>query len=114
MWMKNIKNIIFLLIGLIFFIWIVFTQIKCNKLQKQLNEVKIENLFKIDSLELLNRQHLNTIHLYEAELFCLKSEVDSLEKIKQQIIVKKDGVIVSNNTTIAVKKLKDNLKKCEN
>ena len=82
---------------------------KCNHLRNQLNEEKMKNLEQVDSLEYANKQHLKQIKVYESQISELKMELDSLEKVKSKIIVKKDDVIVSNNVSEATKLLKENL-----
>ena len=111
---SNIKEIIFCTLVIIMLVWLIVSQIKCNSLQKQLNQEKIKNLEQVDSLIYINRQHENTINNCLLEIDDLKTKVDSLNGIKQQIIVHKDGVIVSKDVSSAVDQLKINLAKWEN
>lgn len=113
-WKPYIKYIAFGVLALIFIIWIICSQVKCNKLQKQLNEEKIKNLEYVDSLTYINREHQRLIDKYESEIVDLESAIDSLTKVKQKIIIKKDEVIVSKDVSSAVKLLRENLEKCEN
>lgn len=104
------KEILYIVLGVLLVIWLGISQIKCNRLRNQLNEERIKNLEQVDSLYYINKQHLNAIKTYEFEVSELKSEIDSLQQLKNKIIVKKDGVIVSNNVSSAVNQLKQNLK----
>ena len=65
----------------------------------------------VDSLNRVNKQHLQKINEYTLEIDKMKFSIDSLEKKKNQIIYQKDGVIVSKNISAGVKQLKDNLEK---
>lgn len=105
----NLKEILFCTLGLVLLIWLIVSQVKCNHLRNQLNEEKMKNLEQVDSLEYANKQHLKQIKVYEYQISELKMELDSLEKAKSKIIVKKDDVIVSNNVSEATKLLKENL-----
>ena len=105
----TIKQICCIGVILACFIGIFITSIQNNKLRNELNKERINNLEQIDSLTYINQQHLKTIQLYENEVLGLKSEVDSLNKIKNKIIIKKDEVIVSDNISSAVEQLKLNL-----
>jgi len=105
----SVKSVIYIVVGLLICWLIIFTQIKCNKLQKQLNEEKIKRLEQVDSLNYINKQHLDKIKTYELKVSELNLELDSLQHVKNKIIVKKDGVIVSKNASIASKQLKQNL-----
>ena len=73
--------------------------------------MKIQNLEQVDSLTYINNQYLKRIQEWESEVENLKESVDSLQKVKNQIIVKKDAVIVSESTSAAVEQLKQNLSK---
>ncbi len=107
--MSKVTNIICIVIGLLVCGLLIFSQIKCNKLQKQLNEERIKNLEQIDSLTYINKQHLEIIKTYELKVSELNSEIDSLEKVKNKIIIKKDEIIVSNDASSAANLLKKNL-----
>ena len=105
----NIKQIIYIAIALILFIWIISSQIKCNRLKKEINQIKIQNLEKVDSLNFINNQHLKRINTYELEISKLNSEIDSLQKVKNKIIIKKDEVLVANGVSDAANNIKKNL-----
>ena len=78
-------------------------------MKKQIIQLKKESLEQIDSLTYINRQHLEQIKTYELKISELNSEIDSLEKIKNKIIIKKDEVVVSNDASSAANLLKKNL-----
>lgn len=105
----TIKQIIFFVIALILLAWIIVSQIKCNHLKKEINELKIQNLEQVDSLTYINEEHLKKIQSYEYEISKLNLEIDSLYGVKNRIIVKKDEVLVANSVSDAVDKLKKNL-----
>lgn len=71
----------------------------------------IHNLEQFDSLNYINRIYLKQIKEYESEIKHLEKNVDSLNKIKNKIIIKRDEVIVSDNVSSAVNTLKLNLDK---
>lgn len=107
----KIKYIIFGVVSALFLGWILFSEIRCNKLRKELNAEKIKNLEYIDSLVYINREHQKNIEKYESEIIDLESAIDSLQKVKQKVIIKKEEVIVSKDASSASQLLKDNLKK---
>lgn len=101
----NIKDIICIVVVLALSIGLVIASVKCNNLKRKVDELTI----KTEQVDSIINQHLNTIKTYELEISELKTEVDSLNIAKNKIIVKKDGVIVSNNTSSAASLLKKNL-----
>lgn len=103
------KQLLYLFVAIILIAWIVVSQIKCNKLQKEINHIRIENLEQVDSLTYINKEHLKRIDLYELEISELKSEIDSLEQVRSTIIVKRDVVVVSKSVSEASETLKHNL-----
>lgn len=104
----NVKFISYA-IGLFICGLLIFSQIKCNKLQKQLNEERINNLEQIDSLTYINKQRLEIIKTYDLKVSELNSEIDSLERVKNKIIIRRDNVIVSSDASSAANLLKTNL-----
>ena len=107
----KIKYIIFGVVAALFLGWILFAEIRCNKLRKELNAEKIKNLEYVDSLTYINKEHQKNIEKYESEIIDLESAIDSLQKVKQKVIIKKEEVIVSKDASSASKLLKDNLAK---
>lgn len=103
------KQTIFLIISGIVLFWIAFMQIKCNKLQKELNDERLRHLECVDSLTWINNQHLKDIDAYTSEIINLQKDNDSLMQLKNKIIYQKDGVVVSENISAGVKQLKMNL-----
>ena len=87
---EYVKYIIFGVIAIIILCWITFTQIKCNKLQKELNSERIKYLEQVDSLVYINREHQRQIDTYELKIKDMQKTVDSLYKVKQKIIIKKE------------------------
>ena len=107
----NAKQIIICVITILLVGWTIITQIKCDNLQSELNRERLNNSELVDSLNRVNKQHLQKINEYTLEIDKMKFSIDSLEKKKNQIIYQKDGVIVSKNISAGVKQLKDNLGK---
>ena len=105
------NKIIQILFCILLCICCVGLYIKYDNLKHETNIEKVDYLKQIDSLILENGKHLKKIELYESELSKLKLETDSLYKVKSQIIIKRDTVIVSNDISSAVKQLKINLSK---
>lgn len=73
--------------------------------------MKIQNLEQVDSLTIINNNHLKRIKEYEYEISKLNSEVDSLYQVKNKVIIKKEKVLVSTGVSDAANKLKKNLDK---
>ena len=107
----DLKQIIYLVISGIILAWLIISQVRCNKLQKELNKEKINNLELVDSLTYINKIHLKNIEKLNSEISDLKYSIDSLEQIKNKIVYKKDGVIVSKDVSSGVEQLKHNLQK---
>ena len=106
-----IKYVLFGVVATILIGFIVFTQVRYNKLQKELNEEKHKNLERIDYLENQNKEYQKNIEKYQSDVVDLESVIDSLNKVKQKVIVKKEEVIVSKDVSSAANLLKDNLQK---
>lgn len=109
-----IKYTLFGVVSAILIGFIVFTQVRYNKLQKELNEEKHKNLERIDYLENQNKEYQKNIEKYQSDIIDLESAIDSLNKVKQKVIVKKEEVIISKDVSSAANLLKDNLQKWEN
>lgn len=84
---------------------------KCCRLEQENQRLKIDQMSISDSIKIENKMLNNTIIKLNEDLEYYKFKVDSLNKIKQQIIVKKE-YIVSEDLIDGVVKLKENLK-CE-
>jgi len=110
-WKENIKYIIFGVVTLTVLGFLIFSQVKCNKLQKQLNQERIKNLEQVDSLVYVNREHQRKIEEYQKDIISLQSAIDSLKQVKQRIIVKKEEVVISKSTSSAANLLKQNIEK---
>lgn len=83
--------------------------IKCSKLERENIKLKTEQSSLIDSIKMENKLLKENINLLNYDLQQSKYKIDSLNTIKQKIIVKKEYV-VSENLTEGVKTLKENLK----
>lgn len=103
------RHTIYGIIGLLLLCLVIYFQIRCIKLANALDKAQIEILNQSDSIDFINKQHIKTIKLYEAKISELNIQIDSLDNIKQQIIIRKDDIIVSDNISDAVLKLKENL-----
>ena len=108
---SKIKYILFGIISIIIILLIVIPQIKCNSLRNELNAERIKNLEQIDSLTYINREHEKLIKTYELQISEMETKVDSLKRLKNRVIIKKDEVIVSKDVSSAVNQLKSNLEK---
>jgi len=105
------KYILYLALGLIVFLILFINQSRYNRLQNKYNRLKIESIEQIDSLTYINREHMKKISEFELEINELENTVDSLEQVKNKIIIKKDQVIVSSTISEGVQQLKDNLER---
>ena len=105
------KYILYLALGLIVFLILFINQSRYNRLQNKYNKLKIESIEQIDSLTYINREHMKKISEFELEINELENTVDSLEQVKNKIIIKKDQVIVSSTISEGVQQLKDNLER---
>lgn len=100
------------IIGFLFSILVVFgilLSIKCSKLERENIKLKTEQNSLVDSIKMENKLLKENINLLNYDLQQSKHRIDSLNEVKQTIIVKKE-YIVSENLTEGVKTLKENLK----
>lgn len=104
-----IKNYIIGGLVSILVIFGIFMSIKCSKLERENIKLKTEQSSLIDSIKMENKLLKENINLLNYDLQQSKYKIDSLNTIKQKIIVKKEYV-VSENLTEGVKALKENLK----
>lgn len=105
----NFKQILCIIVGLVLVALVAITQIKCNHLQKQLNLERQMNLELVDSLTYVNRFYFKQIEQYESEVKVLEKHIDSLKIVKERLVEKRDGVMVSTNISPAVEQLRKNL-----
>lgn len=82
---------------------------KCSKLERENIKLKTEHNSLVDSIKMENKLLKENINLLHCDLQQSKHKIDSLNEVKQMIIVKKE-YIVSENLTEGVKTLKENLK----
>ena len=87
----------------------IFMSIKCSKLERENIKLKTEQGSLIDSIKMVNKLLKEDINLLNYDLQQSKHKIDSLNKVKQTVIVKKE-YIVSENLTEGVKTLKENLR----
>lgn len=83
--------------------------IKCSKLERENIKLKTEQCSLIDSIKMENKLLKEDINLLNYDLQQSKHKIDSLNEVKQTIIVKKE-YIISENLTEGVKTLKENLR----
>lgn len=87
----------------------IFMSIKCSKLERENIKLKTEQGSLIDSIKMENKLLKEDINLLNYDLQQSKHKIDSLNEVKQTIIVKKE-YIISENLTEGVKTLKENLR----
>ena len=85
--------------------------IKYNRLNKEYNKLKIESLEQVDSLVYVNRELEKQISNYKTEVIQLEDAIDSLQRVKNRILIKKDQVIVSKSASEGIALLQENLSK---
>lgn len=107
--MKGIKIKNWIILGLVS-ILIGFNIILSIKLSKQMQlNIELQNTTIIDSIKIENNVLKLEIETLQKDLEIKKHTVDSLQNVKQKIIVETKYVI-SNNITEGVMILKENLK----
>lgn len=106
-----IKNYIIAGLISILIVFGIVVSIKCSKLEKENIKLKIENNNISDSIKIENEILNQKILLLSNDLEYYKHQVDSLNNIKQKIIIKSE-YIVSHDLTDGVKLLRENLR-CE-
>lgn len=105
------KKILYVIISGILLVMLVIGNFRYNRLSKQLNQVKIENIERVDSLTYINKELEKQVSTYKIEISDLENTIDSLQKVKNKILVKKDGVIVSKSVSEGIVRLQNNLSK---
>lgn len=108
------KSILFLIISGILLIILVINSFRYNHLSKEFNEFKKEYTEQVDSLTWVNHELEKQINEYKENVIHLETAIDSLEHIKNKIIIQKDDVIVSKSVSDGVELLKKNLERWEN
>ena len=108
------KSILFLIISGILLIILVINSFRYNRLSKEFNEFKKEYTEQVDSLTWVNHELEKQINEYKENVIYLEDAIDSLEHIKNKIIIQKDDVIVSKSVSDGVELLKKNLERWEN
>ena len=83
--------------------------IRCSKLEQENIKLKLEKESTITSIENENLTSSEKVCQMEGEIEFYKHKVDSLEKVKQKIIIQKEYV-VSETITEGVTLLKEHLK----
>lgn len=90
---------------------LIIGNFRYNRVVKQLYKTKIENLEQVDSLVYINEQLKKEISTYKIEISDLENKIDSLKGVKNKILVKRDGVVVSKSVSEGIVKLQENLSK---
>jgi len=108
------KSILFLIISGVLLIILVINSFRYNHLSKEFNEFKKEYTEQVDSLTWVNHELEKQINEYKENVIHLETAIDSLEHIKNKIIIQKDDVIVSKSVSDGVELLKKNLERWEN
>lgn len=106
-----IKNYIIAGLISILIVFGIIVSIKCSKLEKENIKLKIENGNIADSIKIENEILHQKISLLSNDLEYYKHQIDSLNNIKQRVIVKSE-YIISNDLIDGAKLLKENLR-CE-
>ena len=106
-----IKNYIIVGFISILIVFGIIISIKCANLEKENVKLKLEQISIIDSVKTENEILEKNIKLLEKQIVKYEQKVDSLECVKQKIIVKRE-YIVSKDIIEGVKLLKKNLE-CE-
>lgn len=106
----KIYNIIYNIIIIIIFITLSLFTWKYYKVNKEYKTYKQRIEMQSDSL-----MHVNDSIKYKLDsilIFCddLQSKVDSLNRVKQQIIIEKESYKINDNMLDCVENLKQNLK----
>jgi len=108
------KTILFLIISGILLLILIISNFRYNRLSKEFNEFKKEYTEQVDSLTWVNHELEKQVNEYKENVIHLEDAIDSLEQVKNKIIIQKDGVIVSKSVSDGVELLKKNLEKWEN
>lgn len=107
--MVKIKNLIILILFSILIGFGTFVSFKCYQLEKENKELKTEQVDVTDSIKVENKVLNDMIIELNKDLDYYKFKVDSLNNVKQQVIIKKE-YIVSEDLIEGVVLLKENLR----
>lgn len=107
----NDKKLLYAIISGVLLILLIIGNFRYNRLSKQINQIKIENIEHVDSLKYINKELEKQISTYKVEISDLENTIDSLQKVKNKILVKKDGVVVSKSVSEGIVRLQNNLSK---
>lgn len=107
----NDKKILFIVISATLLLLLIIGNFRYNSVVKQLNKMKIENAVQVDSLIYANYQLEQQVNTYKIEVSDLEHEIDSLQQVKNRIIVKKNETIVSKSISEGIVLLQNNLSK---
>lgn len=87
----------------------IVLSIKCSQLEKENTKLKTEYNTTISQIKIENETLKKNVLLLQNDLEYQHYKIDSLKKVKQKVIIKKE-YIVSENLTEGVEKLKENLR----
>lgn len=108
---QMIKNYIILGLISILIAFGIIVSIKCARLERENLQLQKEYTNLVDSIKIENQVLETEITLLNEDLLYLQYKIDSLNNIKQKVIVKRE-FIVSESLTEGVKLLQENLR-CE-
>ena len=109
--MNNWQNYVIIILVIILVLYGIKLYNKCSRLERENIELKLEQDIVRDIVEKENELLHNNILILEDEISYYRYKIDSLEKVKQKVIIKKE-YIISEDITEGVTLLKKNLK-CE-
>lgn len=107
----NDKKLLYIIVSAVLLLLIIISNVRYNKVVRQLNQMKIEHAVNVDSLIYANEQLEKQISTYKIEVSDLEHEIDSLQLVKNRIIVKKNEIIVSKSVSEGIVMLQNNLSK---
>ena len=87
----------------------IILSIKCNKLEDQILEFKAQSTIVVDSIAVENQKLEIRIQHLNSDLLYYKQKIDSLNNVKQKIIIQTE-YIVSENLIEGTQLLKENLR----
>ena len=105
------KKLLYIIISVILLLILIINNFRYNRIVKQLNQMKIENTVQVDSLIYTNKELEKQVSTYKIEVSDLEREIDSLQQVKNRIIVKKNDVIISKSVSEGIVMLQNNLAK---
>ncbi len=105
----NIINNIITSISIILFGFCVFKTYSYYKLNKEYTQYKLYIENTTDSLLHVNNNLEDKLDSIYVSCEYMKNQIDSLEDVKQKIIIKKESYKINDNILMGVKMLKQNL-----